>query len=41
MAQGLQTDSNRIVVAGRGHRPQKLKQLDAPDRSVQCPNRSR
>ena len=24
MAQGLQTDSSRIVVAGTGHRPQKL-----------------
>ena len=32
MAQGLQTDSNRIVVAGTGHRPQKLNPLDASDR---------
>ena len=32
MAQGLQTDSSRIVVAGTGHRPQKLNPLDASDR---------
>src|SRR3712207_4305758 len=33
MAQGLQTDSNRIVVAGTGHRPQKLNPLDPSDRT--------
>lgn len=32
MAQGLQTDSSRIVVAGTGHRPQMLNPLDASDR---------
>ena len=32
MAQGLQTDSSRVVVAGTGHRPQKLNPLDAFDR---------
>ena len=33
MAQGLQTDSSRIVVAGTGDRPQQLNPLDASDRT--------
>ncbi len=32
MAQGLQTDSSRVVVAGTGHRPQQLNPLDPSDR---------
>src|SRR5215213_8416627 len=33
MAQGLQTDSSRVVVAGTGDRPQQLNPLDASDRT--------
>lgn len=32
MAQGLQTDSSRVVVAGAGDRPQKFNPLDPSDR---------